>query len=174
MRRSSLSRLPEIARWGRPLLASVVLALAAAPGCGTVLIGDAVTMRGDGWTLVLDRFADGPNQVTVTGYTQYEPERGQRFLHAYLRFRNDGPAPRMYGYDACDLDLDGGNTVLPSLVTRYNGVASVMDRNETYAPAEESARHLTFAYPEGKLPTRLRCATITFPIPRAAGQTAAR
>jgi hypothetical protein len=166
MGRSSVARLAEIA--------SLVLLALAAAGCGTTLISDAVTERGDGWTMVLDRFSDGPNSVRPMGYTEYQPKSGQKFLHAWLRFRNDAGAPRTFGYDACDLDLEGGADVLPSLVVRYNGVATLMERNETYAPGEESARHLTFAYPEGKLPTRLRCATVTFAIPRAAPQAAAR
>ena len=153
---------------------TAVLALvgAALAGCAPALISEPVTERSDGWTFVLERFYDGPNEVHVSGYTAYEPERGQRFLHAYLKFRNDAAAPRAFGYDTCELDLDGG-AVLPSLVVRYNGIAAVMEKNETYAPGEERARHLTFAYPEGKLPTRLQCAAVTFPIPRAAA-TAAR
>jgi hypothetical protein len=130
-------------------------------------------MKGDGWTFILQRFSDGPNSITPMGYTEYEPERGQRFLHAWLKLRNEAAAPRLFGYDACALDLDGGN-VLPSMVVRYNGVASVMEKNETYAPGEENARHLVFAYPEGKLPTHLQCATVSFPIPRAAPKSAAR
>jgi hypothetical protein len=150
------------------------LALGAlAASCAPALISDPVTRTGDGWTFVLERFSDGPNEIRPMGYTVYEAERGQRLLHAWLRFRNDAAAPRVFGYDACDLDLDD-RPVLPGLVVRYNGVASVMEKNERFAAGEENARHLVFSYPEGRLPARLQCATVSFPIPRAAPNAAAR
>ena len=95
------------------------------------------------------------------GYTEYSPERGMRFLHATFKFRNDSPQPRPFGYDACDLDLEK-DRVLPGLVVRVMGVMSEMPRTETYAPGEESWRMLTFSYPEGRMPTRIKCAYVTF------------
>jgi hypothetical protein len=130
-------------------------------GCGTVLVSEPIERRGDGWTIILERLSDGPNTIRPMGYTEYSPERGMRFLHATFKFRNDGPQPRPFGYDACDLDLEK-DRVLPGLVTRSMGVMSEMPRTEVYAPGEESWRMLTFSYPEGRMPTRIKCAYVTF------------
>jgi hypothetical protein len=52
------------------------------------------------------------------------------------------------------------------MVTRYMGVMSIIENNETYPAGDENARRLTFSYPEGRMPTRLKCAVVTFDIPQ--------
>ena len=98
------------------------------------------------------------------GYTIYEPPSGERFLHAYIKFRNDSNESRVFSYDACGVDLDGIE-VLPGMVTRYRGVMTKIEKNETYAPGEENSRNLTYNYPVGRLPSRIKCAHVTFDIP---------
>jgi len=134
-----------------------------ASGCGTILIKGDVMRQSDGWTLVLQRLIDGPNQ-TGTGNTIYEPEPGQRFIHAWIKFKNDSPQTRVFSYDACDLDM-GDELLLPGVVIRYNGIATEIKRNETYPPGDVSYRILTFSYPVGHLPTRLKCGLTTFELP---------
>ena len=141
------------------------LALLAA-GCGTVLVKEDVIRQGDGWTMVLQRLSDEPNSLGPIGNTSYLPERGMRFIHAWVKFKNDSGRTRKFSYDACDLDLDDG-FVVPAMVTRYNGLMSVIDKDETYPAADVSYRALTFSYPEGRMPTRLRCAHVTFDVPQA-------
>lgn len=145
-------------RLSHQIVRSVVLVLAlalASAGCGTTLIGSDVQRQGDGWTMVLQRLRDGPNQLRPMGYTVYEPEGGLRFLHAYFKLRNDSAQTRLFSYDACGLDL-GDDRVLPGMVTRYNGLMSKMDKTETFPPGDTSYRMLTFSYPEGRLPTRIK------------------
>jgi hypothetical protein len=145
--------------------AALALTLAAtallASGCATVLVSEPIERHGDGWTIILRRLADGPNSIQPMGYTVYSPERGMRFLHATFKFRNDAPQPRQFSYDACDMDLEQ-DRVLPGMVVRVMGIMSEMPRTETYAPGEESWRMLTFSYPEGRFPTRIKCAYVTF------------
>ena len=145
-----------------PLLLTVVL---ASIGCGTTLISSDIERRADGWTIVLQRLRDGPNQIRPMGYTVYEAPSGQRLIHAYLKVRNDGPRPRVFSYGACDLDL-GAENILPGLITRYNGLMTTVENNETYPPGDVSYRDLTFTYPEGRLPTRLKCGYVTFDVPQ--------
>jgi hypothetical protein len=148
-----------------PLLLST--AVLASIGCGTTLIGSDIERRADGWTIVLQYLRDGPNQIRPMGYTVYEPPSGARFLHAYLKVRNDSAQTRVFGYDSCDLDL-GDQSVVAGLITRYNGVMSEMDKSETYPPGDVNYRSLTFTYPEGRLPTRLKCGNVTFAVPQPA------
>lgn len=130
-------------------------------GCAHTLVSQPIERHGDGWTITLQRLTDGPNTVQPSGNTRYVPERGQRFLHATLVFRNDAPQARKISYDACDLDLEQ-QFVVPGLVMRARGIATEMDKTESYAPGETSWRMLTFSYPEGRYPTRIRCAYVTF------------
>ncbi|HXI58568.1 MAG TPA: hypothetical protein VNO55_21015 [Polyangia bacterium] len=143
---------------------SVGVALLIA-GCGTVVIRKEITRQADGWTIVLQRLRDGPNSVGPVGNTVYHPEPGMRFIHAFLRFKNDDRQTRKFSYDACDLDLDD-EFVVPAIVTRYNGLMSVIDKDESYPPADVSYRALAFSYPVGRFPKRLKCALMTFDIPQ--------
>jgi hypothetical protein len=138
----------------------------AATGCGTTLIADDIKRDGDSWTMTLQRLRDGPNQFTPSGNTTYHPDSGNRFIFAYVKFRNDAPVARVFSYQACDLDA-GNDVIIPSMISRYNGIATVLDDKESYDPGEVSNRILVFTYPEGRMPTRLRCAYVTFAIPPA-------
>jgi hypothetical protein len=42
---------------------------------------------------------------------------------------------------------------------------SLLDTNETYPPGDVSNRILVFNYPEGRMPTRLKCAYATWEFP---------
>lgn len=143
----------------------LALTLLMAAGCGTTLIADAVTRQADGWVFILQRLRDGPNSVAVTGNTIYKPESGQRLIWAYFKIQNSGDRPRVMGYDACDLDMADGHA-LPALVTPYNGISYEMEKNETYPPGSSNYRVLIFSYPEGRMPTRLKCADMIFEIPK--------
>jgi len=152
------------------VLASVVSVLGVlAAGCATTLVSESIERRADGWTVTLKRLTDGPNSIMPTGNTNYMPEHGMRFLHATFTFQNDGPQPRNYGYDACDLDLER-ELVVPSMVTRAMGVMSEMPKTETYAPGEKSWRMLTYSYPVGRFPTRIKCAYVTFDLVQVPGK----
>ena len=153
-----------VRRSGWRLLALVFASAASAVGCGTTLVADAVTRQGDGWSFSLERLRDGPNSFAVTGNTILEARSGQRLVWAYFKIRNDAESERVLGYDACDLNL-GADRILPAVVTRYNGVASVLEKNEAYPPHDVNYRILIFSYPEGPLPSRLKCAQMTFDIP---------
>jgi hypothetical protein len=149
-------------KW-RPLLLALPLVLAVS--CGTTLIADSVTRQADGWVFILERLRDGPNSFAVTGNTIYKAESGQRLIWAYFKIQNSTNQTRVLGYDACDLDLGDGR-VLPAIVTRYNGVASELEKNESYPPGDVSYRLLIYSYPEGRLPARLKCADMIFDIPK--------
>jgi len=158
----------------RPLLllvGVVVLGAFGTIGCGTTLINSDVERRADEWTIVLQVLRDGPNQVRPMGYTVYEAPSGERLIHAYLKVRNDSRQSRVFGYDSCDLDL-GQDRVLPGLITRYNGVMSKLDSTEMYPPGDVNYRNLSFTYPEGRLPTRLKCGNMTFDVPQPAAVAA--
>ena len=145
----------------RAFASALVVAGVLAAGCATTLVSEPIERRGDGWTVILERLTDGPNSIQPMGYTQYVPGKGERLLHATFKIRNDGPQPRQYSYDACDLDLER-QLILPGMVTRAMGLMSEMPRTETYAPGESSWRMLTFSYPVRRFPTRIKCAYVTF------------
>jgi hypothetical protein len=43
---------------------------------------------------------------------------------------------------------------------------SEMDKNEMYPPGDVNYRSLTFTYPAGRLPTRLKCGNVSFDVPQ--------
>jgi hypothetical protein len=153
--------------WRRPgKSAPLLLGLSVvwAVGCGTTLVAGSVTRQADGWVIVLERLRDGPNSFQPVGHTIYHPQSGERLIWSYIKVQNNTGQTRVFGYDACDLDL-GADRILPAFVTRYNGVASELDRNESYPPGDVNTRLLIYSYPEGRLPTRLKCADMTFEVP---------
>jgi hypothetical protein len=149
-------------------LAALALPLAVA-ACATSLIPAPIEKQADGWTVRLDSMTEGGNAPPVgagvfTVGTIYTPADGQRFLHMFLKIRNDAQAKRTFHYDACDLDL-GEEHVTPGLVTNYNGPVRQIDVAEAYDSGEESPRWLIFSYPEGRYPTRFRCGGATIDLP---------
>jgi hypothetical protein len=154
---------------GSFLAATALLALAAT-GCGTTIINETITRQQDGWVFELVRLTDGPNSQMVSdginSQVRYLPPDGYRFLHVFIKIRNASKQKRVFSYDACDFD-DGDDAVLPTLITRYMGLASQLDRNESFSPNEESRRLLVYPYPIDRMPTRLKCADVVFKIPSA-------
>jgi hypothetical protein len=142
------------------------VAILLAGGCATTtLVSEPVVRRADGWTITLEELIDGPNEFSSWG-GKYKPEPGMRFLHATFTFRNDGDQRRSFGYDACDLDLEQDRLV-PAFVSPGSGKES---RSETYAPGARLQRTLTFSYPEGRFPTRIKCAYVTFELVQLPGR----
>jgi hypothetical protein len=142
------------------------LALAA---CGTTLLAQPIERQADAWTIRLERMAEGFDSPPLgagvfTPGTIYKPEDGQRFLHLFMKIRNEAPAPRTFSYEGCDLDLSDGR-ITPGVITNYNGVAQEIAKSESYSPGDEKSRWLIFSYPEGKYPTRLKCQSITIAFP---------
>jgi hypothetical protein len=157
-------------------LAGLALPLALA-ACATSLIPAPIEKQADGWTVRLDSMTEGGNAPPVgagvfTVGTIYTPPDGQRFLHFFLKIRNDAAAKRTFRYDSCDLDL-GEDHVTPGLITNYNGPVRQIDPTEAYDSGEESHRWLIFAYPEGRYPTRFRCGGATIDLPPL-GRTASK
>jgi len=143
---------------------AAVLAMAGLLCGGCATMPDVVRTT-EGWTLTLQRVSDGPNYVAPIGYTAYKPAHGARFIHMYMKIRNDAAMLRGFGYDSCNLDL-GEQRIVPSLVTISMGVLDVVKGDEDYEAGESSHRMLTFSYPKGLNPTRLQCGAVTFaPLP---------
>ena len=107
----------------------VALALGAT-GCVPNLIKGDVIKSADGWTFDLTRLVAGPNPQLDGKPTWALPPDGDRWLWAFIHVRNDAPAPRVFGYDSCSVDLDDGFMV-PSLVGNFFFV--IDDRSETYS-----------------------------------------
>jgi len=157
-------------RGSRPgqLAALGMIALSQA-ACASSLIPGPIEKRADGWVVRLDRMTEGGNAPPLgagvfTVGTIYTPPDGERFLHLFLKIRNDAATKRIFHYDACDLDL-GDGYVTPGIITNYNGPVRQIDATEPYDSGTENPRWLIFPYPDGRYPTRFRCggATIDFP-----------
>jgi hypothetical protein len=151
-----------------PALAAIFLALASA-ACAKSLIAQPIEKQADGWMVRLDSMTEGGNAPplgagVLTVGTIYEPPDGHRFLHLFLKIRNDATAKRTFRYDACDLDL-GDAHVTPAVITNYNGPVRQIDTTESYDGGEESPRWLIFSYPDGRYPTRFRCGGATIDLP---------
>jgi hypothetical protein len=141
---------------------AIGVVVAAASGCIPFIMRGDVVRQADGWTIKLEALKDGPDSVQIAGDTHAVPGQGLRFLWAWVTIRNDVNAPRLLGYDSCSMDLDGQD-VLPSIVGKWWG--HVEERAETYAPGESIDRRLIFAYPKGRLPTRIKCGNMLFEVP---------
>ena len=123
-----------------------------------------VVRQTEDWTIILKRVSDGPNYLAPMGFTAFRPPHGKRFLHIYLRIRNDAKVTRWFGYDSCVVD-DGPSWVVPSLVTVAMGVQAVVHGDEEYSSQESSLRMLTFVYSVDSEPLRLRCGAAEFLLP---------
>lgn len=153
----------------RRLLALVVPALLSSCASGT-LYAVPTTLQMDGWTITVQRLQDGPSswiEPVVPGPT-HGPlgVRGtrSRLLHLWLSVRNDAPVERWFPYDACDLD-GGPKLFVPGLVIMsvWNDVRGL---GESYRPGEELRRELIYWYPDGPVPTRIRCGYAVWAMPR--------
>jgi hypothetical protein len=153
----------KAARWARVALLGV--AGASLAGCGTTLISHPIERQSDGWTIRLVSMAEEPAPAGVLApATIHRPDDGKRPLYVVLQIRNDEGTRRPFSYESCDLDL-GSESVRPGVVTNYIGVARHFDATEPYDAGEQSARSLTFSYPDGRYPTRLKCQGITIAFP---------
>ena len=118
-------------------------ALVGLTGCGTTLISHPIERQSDGWTVRLDRMAEGYDSPPLgagllTPGTIYKPDDGQRFLHLYLKIRNDAATRRPFHYDQCDLDL-GDRHIEPGLVINYNGPVHEIPTPEALHPTERAS-----------------------------------
>ena len=156
----------------RPLGAAVALAVVAAAGCIPFIMRGDVIRHDAGWTITLEALKDGPNSLQTGGDNTYAvPEKGLRFLWAWVKIRNDINATRVFGYDSCDMDLDD-DAVLPTIVGWLFG--TIDERQESYAPGQIRDRRLIFSYPDGRLPTRIRCGNMIFDVPGPRPRQASR
>ena len=147
-------------RWVVPL---AVCALTA--GCLPAIYRGHMTRAADAWSIEVRMISDLIGSVQLTGEPTYAvPPDGYRWIWVFMNVRNTAAAPRTFGYDSCELPLDGA-TVLPSFA---GSVMSLFeDRKETYRPGEESYRRVIFAYPKGRYPATFRCGNMLFEIPRS-------
>jgi hypothetical protein len=149
----------------RNLGALGVAGLIAALGCGTVLYEVPTTRQADGWTITVRRLKDGPNSFPMGAGVNFVPPDGHRLMYLTVTIRNDSAAKRDFSYDACDLDA-GSEAVSPGLIDRDAAVNMLADKVESYDPGEERGRRLIYAYPGGGFPTRVKCGSSTFELPR--------
>jgi hypothetical protein len=130
--------------------------------CGTTLMNQSAQARAKQWTLVVDEVRDGPDAYGQ-GNGHIEPESGARFLWFDIRLRNEAKTTRSFNYDRCDLDA-GDQLLLPSIVDLDIAINAEASEVEEVEPDKEISRILIFTYPEGVLPTRLKCGELTIPL----------
>jgi len=123
--------------------------------CGSTLMNQRVETKAKGWTLVLKKIKDGPDDY-ATGNGHFVPPSGKRFLSFAVTLRNDEGTARLFNYSRCDLDV-GPDRALPVLVDKDMVINVLADEEETLKPREELPRVLIFSYPNDRLPTRLAC-----------------
>ncbi len=114
-----------------------------------------IETKAKGWTLVLKKIKDGPDDYAV-GNGHYVPPSHKRFLSFAVTLRNDERTARPFNYSRCDLD-SGRDRELPVLVDKDMVINVLADEEEILNPKEELSRVLIFSYPDDHLPTRLAC-----------------
>jgi hypothetical protein len=143
----------------------MVGSLAASASCGTVLYDRPATRQADDWTITVTQLKDGPNTFNMGNGVDFVPADGDRLLYLTITVRNDGRSERQFSYDACDLDA-GSKEVLPGLIDRDMTIHALADKVEAFDPGQERGRRLIYSYPADAMPTRAKCANVTFPLPR--------
>jgi len=127
-----------------------------------------MTQAADGWSIEVRVITGSIHSVQVSGEPAYAlPPDGSRWIWVFMNVRNGGTAPRVFGYDSCELPL-GQTAVLPSFAGSV--VSLYDDHKETFSPGEESYRRVIFAYPDGRYPTTFRCGNMLFQIPPKGGE----
>jgi hypothetical protein len=170
-RRATVGRVRELegtatdVAWKRSrvwrLAAGFVLLFAVA-GCASTTFRGHLLGAADGWSIDVRAIMVGV-EVQISGEPSYAvPPDGSRWIWVFMNVRNTAAAPRPFGYDSCELELDQGR-VLPSFAGSV--ISLFKDHQETYGPGEESHRRVIFAYPEGRYPTTFRCGNMLFRIP---------
>jgi hypothetical protein len=138
--------------------------LAALACGGTALLNQSVESKAKGFSIVLTDLTDGPNTYE-RGLERIEPDGGLRFLWFHIRLHNELGTEQVFNYDRCDID-QGGKAVLPNLVDMDKIVNLLVEsKQEKLSPGEEVSRKMIFAYPQGVLPTRLKCGDIVLALP---------
>jgi hypothetical protein len=124
-----------------------------------------VRSSADGWSLNIDALTDGPDGFAVSGMPSksYTPADGERFFRLRISLRNDGPGPREFNFDRCDLD-DGRNAIVPALIATAP-ITVEADRASKLRSGESVERWLVFSYPRNRSPTRLSCAPMVIRLP---------
>lgn len=134
-------------------------------GCAHTVLDKRTDLKGDGWTLTVRKVTDGPNHFN-TGNVNYEPVAGERFIWAVVTLRNERQQASKFAFDQCDLDA-GADVVAASKVDHDLAVGydTDLDHQPEVAAGDSIDRRLMFVYPKDRSPTRLRCATMTLPLP---------
>jgi len=128
--------------------------------CAVTLVYGPIESNADEWKLVLVKLRRGPDSYkTSSGYI--EPESGAWFLWLDVRLKNETASTRRFNYESCDLDA-GEHRVLPSIV--HVDPDSEAPDWEKLEPSEEITRTLIFSYPDGRMPTRLKCGALSIPL----------
>jgi hypothetical protein len=137
-----------------------------ATGCGTSVLTQPVTQKGDAWTVTIKRLTDGPDSLATGGFPSYSwtPGNGRKFLHAWVDVRNDSKEKRTFSFNRCDMD-DPQGVVVPSVIVSTSVVMVQADRSETVDPGDSVSRLLVFSVPKYYSPKRLSCAPMVFPLP---------
>jgi hypothetical protein len=150
----------ECRRWRRAVLLAASLAGA---GCLPALYKGHMTRAADGWSIEVRAVTDSLTSVQISGEPTYAvPPTGYHWVWVFMNVRNATTAPRVFGYDSCELPLEEGAmrpTFAGSVLTLYD------DHQEQYQPGEESYRRVIFAFPDGRVPTTFRCGNVFFEIP---------
>jgi hypothetical protein len=142
-----------------------LLALVCA-GCGTSVLSEPVTERGDAWTITIKTLTDGPDAATTGGFPaiNWTPGPDRKFLQAMVEVRNDAKQARDFSWNRCDLD-DPQGVVVPSVIISMGIGMTKADVTVTVDPGDSVKRLLVFSVPESYSPKRLQCAPVVFPLP---------
>jgi hypothetical protein len=135
-------------------------------GCGTSILSQPATLKGDAWTITVTKLTDGPDSLATGGFPSYSytPGNGRKFLHAWLEVRNDAKEKRDFSFNRCDLD-DPQGVVVPSVIVATSLVMVQADRTESIDPGDTVKRLVVFSVPKHYSPKRLSCAPMTLPLP---------
>jgi hypothetical protein len=104
----------------------------------------------------------GPNSFGNNLVT-HVPGPGHRFLWAHLHLTNETKQDRRFSWSACDLD-DGNDAILPGVVAVDSAVVNPRQMNEIIEAKDTVNRKVAFSYPYDRLPTRLKCKEMVFPL----------
>jgi len=141
------------------VLANAILILPTATGCASTLLDQHIEQKAKGWTVVLEKVTDGPNDYARGDNVHFVPPDGTRYLWFTLRIHNDESEAREFNYQGCDVDL-GDKGFGPAIIDRDMIINATADDVEKFSSGEENTRRLAFAFPEGQLPTRLACGEV--------------
>lgn len=122
-----------------------------------------VVHEAKGWHMALESVKAGPNDYARGDHVHFQPPSGSRFLWFTIRLKNVESTPKTFNWDRCDVD-SGEDVLLPALVDTDALINIEAGKEEELSPGQELGRRLAFAYPDHKLPTRLACGELVFPL----------